>query len=407
MQKILIRFLFFFLTIFLTGFNSYSQNWANNLRSQQLSKGDLDFYDYQNAFYQDYPKDIVKDGYKLVNNQNEKIPYWKLFKRWEWQMESRVDKQTGNFPIKSASQVLQEFNQQGSQIQSQPINGGGSWSNTGPSSSYSGYSGTGRLNCVTFHPSDINTFWVGSPSGGVWKTTNGGTNWFALTDDNDVLGVSTIALHPNYSTNQTLFIGTGDRDGGSMWSLGGGQSNDNNGIGILKSTDDGNTWTSTGLTFTTNQKVSVNEILIDPNNASIMIAATSQGIYKSSDGGVSWALKSNSLEFVDMDFKPGSFSTMYASTSSWSNSKIYKSTDSGENWTEVLSVSGRRIQLAVSPNNASIVYALAANDNRGLDGVYKSTNSGSTFSKIFNGTNTTGLLDYYCDGSGTNEGQGS
>ena len=236
MQKILIRFLFFFLTIFLTGFNSYSQNWVNNLRSQQLSKGDLNFYDFQNAFYQDNPKDIVKDGYKLVNNQNEKIPYWKLFKRWEWQMESRVDKQTGNFPIKSASQVLQEFNQQRSQIQSTPINGGGSWSNTGPSSNYSGYSGTGRLNCVTFHPSDINTFWVGSPSGGVWKTTNGGTNWFALTDDNDVLGVSTIALHPNYTTNQTLFIGTGDRDGGSMWTLGGGQSNDNNGIGILKST---------------------------------------------------------------------------------------------------------------------------------------------------------------------------
>ena len=97
MLTIFIRFLFFFLTIFLTGFNSYSQNWANNLRLQQLSKGDLDFYDYQNAFYQDYPKDIVKDGYKLVNNQNEKIPYWKLFKRWEWQMESRVDKQTGNF----------------------------------------------------------------------------------------------------------------------------------------------------------------------------------------------------------------------------------------------------------------------------------------------------------------------
>ena len=73
MQKFLIRFLFFFLTIFLTGFISYSQNWANNLSSQQLSKGDLDFYDYQNAFYQDYPKDVVKDGYKLFNNQNEKI----------------------------------------------------------------------------------------------------------------------------------------------------------------------------------------------------------------------------------------------------------------------------------------------------------------------------------------------
>ena len=416
MKKFLVRFLFSLSTIFLTGFISYSQNWANNLRSQQLSKGDLDFYDFQNAFYQEYPKDIVKDGYKLVNNKNEKIPYWKQFKRWEWQMESRVDKQTGNFPDKSASQVLQEFNQQGSQIQPQSINGGGSWSNTGPSGNYSGYSGTGRLNCVTFHPSDANTFWVGSPSGGVWKTTNGGTNWFALTDDNDVLGVSTIALHPNYTTNQTLFIGTGDRDGGSIWTLGGGQSNDNNGIGILKSTDDGNTWAATGLSFTTDQKVIINEILIDPNNASIMVAATSEGIYKSSDAGVNWVLNTiDNFNYIDLDFKPGDFSTIYASTKEyWNDSKIYKSTDSGDNWSEVLSVTGGRIQLAVSANNPSIVYALAANNSRGLKGIYKSINSGNLFSIVYAGSDDDslinninhGLLNYFCDGSGSNEGQG-
>jgi len=406
MKNLTIKKITFLILSLCTFLSNYSQTWQNNLPAQKVANGTVDFYDYQNAFYQEYPSDVVADGYKTINNQRVKIPYWKIFKRWEWFNESRIDKQSGAFPSKGPSQVLLEYNQQNFQSRS-PINGGGNWTSSGPTTNNSGYSGTGRLNCVTFHPSDVNTFWVGAPAGGVWKTTNGGANWTVLTDDNDVLGVSTIALHPNYINNQTLFIGTGDRDGGSIWTLGGGQSNDNNGIGILKSTDDGNTWTATGLSFTTDQKVIINEILIDPNNASIMVAATSEGIYKSSDDGVSWTLKTNNLKFVDMAFKPGSFSTIYASTSSWSDSKIYKSTDKGDNWSEVHSVTGRRIQLAVSSNNASIVYALAANDTEGLEGVYKSTNSGSTFSKIFSGTNTTGLLDYYCDGSGSNEGQGS
>jgi len=248
-------------------------------------------------------------------------------------METRVDKQSGNFPKKSALKVLNEFNQQRT-----AINWRGNWTSLGPSSSWSGYYGIGRLNCVTYHPYNNNIFWVGAPAGGVWKTPDVGNNWSVSTDDNDVLGVSTIAIHPNYSSNQTIFIGTGDRDGGSMWSLGGGQYNDNNSIGILKSTDGVQTWNTTGLTFTTDQKRTVNEILINPNNSQIMFAATYVGIYKSVDGGNSWSVKKSSNDFVDMDFKPGSYSTLYASTTSWGNSKIFKSDDDSENWTEVLSL---------------------------------------------------------------------
>ena len=392
----------FIILISLSSFFSYNaQNWTQNLPQRKLNSGTLNFYDIQNAFYSEFPKDSFPNGTKVVRNNIQKIPEWKLFKRWEWQMETRVDKQSGDFPTKSASQVLNEFNQQRT-----AINGGGNWTSLGPSSSWSGYYGTGRLNCVTFHPNNNNIFWVGSPSGGLWKTTDGGVNWTVSTDDNDVLGVSTIALDPNYINNNTIYIGTGDRDGGSMWSLGGGQFNDNNSIGILKSTDDGQTWNTTGLTFTTDQKRTVNEILINPNNSQIMFAATSVGIYKSADGGNNWTVKTSSNDFVDMDFKPGSFSTLYASTTSWGNSKIFKSDDDGENWTEVLSVAGRRIQIAVTPNNSNIVYAVAANPSKGLEGIYKSTNSGSTFNNIFSGANAS-MLGYNCDGSGDNTGQGA
>ena len=97
MQKILIRLLFFFFTIFLTGFISYSQDWTSNLPQRKVRNNTLNFKDFQKAFYKEYPKDEVKGG--VIDNGfgEEKIPGWKVFKRWEWFMESRVDKQSGNF----------------------------------------------------------------------------------------------------------------------------------------------------------------------------------------------------------------------------------------------------------------------------------------------------------------------
>ena len=382
-----------------------AQNWIENLPDRKVSNNNLNFNDFQKAFYTTYPKDIITDGTINQGGSDIKIAGWKLFKRWEWFMETRVDKRTGEFPEKSALQILNEHNQQNPQSRA-AINGGGSWSSAGPSSSWSGYYGTGRLNCIAFHPNDNNTFWTGAPGGGLWKTTDGGSNWSVSTDDNDVLGVSAIALHPDYVNNNTIFIGTGDRDGGSLWSIGGGQGNDNNGIGVLKSTDGGNTWISTGLSFTTNQKITINEIKINLNNNLIMLAATSSGIYKTIDGGNSWSIKTATYNFVDMDLKPNDASIVYASTTSWGDSKIFKSNDSGDSWNEVLSVTGRRIQLAVSANNPNIVYAAAANSIKGLEAIYKSTNSGTTFTSVFSGSSSS-MLGYYCDGSGDNKGQGA
>ena len=73
-------------------------------------------------------------------------------------MESRIDKVTGEFPIRLAMEVVKDYNTQNNIQQKSPLNGGGNWINAGPSSSWSGYSGVGRLNCISFHPSDNNTF---------------------------------------------------------------------------------------------------------------------------------------------------------------------------------------------------------------------------------------------------------
>ena len=105
---------------------------------------------------------------------------------------------------------------------------------------------------------------------------------------------------------------------------------------------------------------------------------------------------------------------MHLHPNSMGTSSIYKSTDGGDSWCtltglllgcSVHDVTGRRIQLAVSNDDPNIVYAVAANSSSGLEGIYKSTNSGASFSSVFTGSDGS-LLGYRCDATGANEGQG-
>ena len=97
--------------------------------------------------------------------------------------------------------------------------------------------GNGRVNCIAFDPFDSEIIWIGSPAGGLWKSTDGGSNWTTNTDDLPVIGVSHIAIDPNNS--QIMYIVTGDAYASDTYS-----------IGILKSIDGGNTWNTTGLSYT-------------------------------------------------------------------------------------------------------------------------------------------------------------
>ena len=89
--------------------------------------------------------------------------------------------------------------------------------------------GNGRINCIAFDPFDKDIMWVGSPGGGLWKTTDGGQTWSTNTDNLPVIGVSYIAINPN--NPQEMYITTGDAHASDTYS-----------IGILKSTDGGATW---------------------------------------------------------------------------------------------------------------------------------------------------------------------
>lgn len=186
------------------------------------------------------------------------------------------------------------------------------WTSLGTNTSLGGYAGIGRINCIAFHPTDVNTFSVRSPAGGIWKTINGGINWTILNNNQAVLGVSDIAV--DYTNTNILYIATGDRDGGSMWTLSGGQSADNASIGVLKSIDGGATWSATGLSYTAAEGKKLYCLLIHPTNPQILFASTTDGIYKTTNGGTTWVQKANNLfRCWRLAFKPGNPEVIYRS----------------------------------------------------------------------------------------------
>jgi len=195
---------------------------------------------------------------------------WKVFKRWEYMMQSRINPD-GSIPapdatINAYSSFLSQ-NTAPSRSESQI----GSWQSFGPSTipapGPAGYLGLGRLNTIAFHPTDPNKLYVGAPSGGFWYTSDGGLNWSTTTDTMPTLGVSAIIV--DYSNTNTILIGTGDRDAG-----------DAPGLGVYKSTNGGLTWapSKNGMGNTT-----VGHMIQHPGNPLIMLAATSSGVCRSTD----------------------------------------------------------------------------------------------------------------------------
>jgi photosystem II stability/assembly factor-like uncharacterized protein len=384
MKKNLLRSI---LLIICFSYTALAQQWIKNLPAGK-AKEDLTFYDYQNAFYSYWAPYNVENGWYYVNGVKKKAFGWKHFKRWEYAMLGEIDPATGMFPNKTAQKAYEEYL---SSNPAPPTVQSANWSCLGTNSSDGGYSGIGRVSCIAFHPSNPSIYWVGVNAGGLWQTTDNGASWTCLTDNNAVLAVSDIIIPSDFSVSNTIYIATGDRD-----------ASDNNSIGVLKSTDGGATWNTTGLTFPISAGDLISRMLVDPNNNQVIIASTTNGVYKTTNGGTTWNTQLTSTYFIDIEYMPGNFNTLYGSTQ---YGEIYVSTNGGSSWTQAFTDgSAYRIELAVSPNQPSWVYAVAAGSDDGLYGVYKSTDNGASYSQVFSGT-TTNMLGYEEDGSGSG-GQG-
>ena len=153
---------------------------------------------------------------------------WKPFKRWEWWTERHINPDGSYQPADNTYQEYKKYLAKYSNAK----DFNGDWENLGPMNVPSkGYEGLGRVNAIAFHPTDPDIVYIGAPAGGCWKYDAGTQEWFSTTDELPTLGVSSIVVDWNDPDN--VLIGTGDRDAG-----------DAAGMGIFKSSDGGITWES-------------------------------------------------------------------------------------------------------------------------------------------------------------------
>ena len=311
---------------------------------------------------------------------------YKPMKRWEYRWENRID-QNGNFP--AAGYKTKTFNSyvRNQEVQTRDVND--PWVGLGPNSNTSGYAGTGRVMSIGWHPTNDDIIYVGSAGGGLWKTTNGGTSWFPKTDEIDAMGISAILIDPN-NTN-TIYIGTGDCDG-----------SDNYSIGVLKSTDGGDTWSTTGLDWNSTSTRKIYNMVFDPDNSNTILLASTNGIYRTTNAGTSWT-QEISGSYRDIEIKPSVNSDTYYATTS---DDVYRSTDNGDTWTNIYTVSGaNRLTIATTEDESNYLYVLASKSaNNGLLGVWRSADSGDTFTQQVSGDDIN-LLGWSSAGTDTG-GQG-
>lgn len=328
----------------------------------------INFFDIQKTFYKRYaPKTLEQ----TMEYAQEKEGGYYQFKKWEWYWKQRVWP-TGDFPQPQTLYSIYKKEKQRKYTKNaeSTLSLKPNWRNLGPTDIPSG-GGAGRVNGIHIPTGQSSIYWAASAGGGAWKSTNSGKTWECKTDELGSLGITDIATE-NGNPN-IVYLATGDGFGADTYFGALAYS-----IGLMKSTDGGNTWQETGLNYQQSNGRVLTRVIVHPENKEIIIAAGNTGIFKSTDGGKTFALKFNG-NIKDLEIKPGSAAVWYATA----GSKIYKSTDTGDKWTEMKSgIPGSigRIAIAVTPADPEAIYAVTARSNSwDFGGFYRSYDGGTTW----------------------------
>ncbi|MEL6109527.1 MAG: glycosyl hydrolase [Planctomycetota bacterium] len=262
---------------------------------------------------------------------------------------------------------------------------------------------SGRIGDVAIDQVQPNTWYVAVASGGLWKTTNAGTTFKPIFDDKPSYSMGCVSIDP--SNHHTIWLGTGENNGGRHIGFG---------DGVYVSHDGGDTWHHRGL----EKSEHVSKVLVDPRDSDVVFAASQgplwspggeRGLFKSTDGGNTWknvlsaggvgkSIDENEDSYTgvtDVVFDPRDPDVMYAATHQrhrnvWAiincgpETGIYKSTDAGETWTELTNgLPGGdmgKISLQVSPQKSNVVYATIELPGR-EGGFWRSVDFGASWEK--------------------------
>lgn len=251
---------------------------------------------------------------------------------------------------------------------------------------------SGRIADIAVHPSDQSTWYVGVGSGGVWKTSNAGTTWASIFDDEASYSIGCVTIDP--SNPNTVWVGTGENVGGRHVGFG---------DGIYRSFDGGQHWENLGL----KKSEHIGSIVIDPRDSDVVYVAAQgplwsaggdRGVFKTADGGKTWKLILSGGEFTganEVVMDPANPDHLFASlhqrfrnTAALVNggpeSGIFKSIDAGTTWRQVSNGLPEddmgKIGLAVSPHNSSTIYATIELAHQ-KGGFFRSLDGGETWEK--------------------------
>lgn len=251
---------------------------------------------------------------------------------------------------------------------------------------------SGRVGGFAVDPNNPTRYYVAVSSGGVWKTTNAGTTWTPIFDNEASYSIGAIALDPKNPL--VVWVGTGENNS---------QRSVAYGSGLYKSEDGGRSWRNVGLKTSEH----IGRIAIDPKDSNIVYVASQgplwgpggeRGLFKTTDGGKTWKAIlsiSENTGVTDVVIDPNDPNTLYCASYQrrrhrWTlinggpESAIYKSTDAGATWnklrTGLPTVELGRVGLAISPVDSNVIYAtVEAADRRG--GIFRSSDRGGTWER--------------------------
>lgn len=252
---------------------------------------------------------------------------------------------------------------------------------------------SGRIADIVIVPDDPATWYVAVGSGGVWKTENAGTTWTSLFDGQGSYSIGTLALDP--SDPSRIWVGTGENNGGRHIGFG---------DGIYRSNDGGKTWTNMGLA----KSEHISRIIVHPDDPDTVWVASQgplwssggeRGVYKTTDGGKTWTNVLASGPWTgatDLLIDPRNPDRLYAAM--WQHQRtvaayvgggpesgLWKSEDGGETWEELKTGLPKgnmgKIGLAISPMQPDVVYAAIETDRR-QGGVWRSTDRGASWTRM-------------------------
>ncbi|MBU1012467.1 MAG: hypothetical protein KKG99_05635 [Bacteroidetes bacterium] len=266
---------------------------------------------------------------------------------------------------------------------------------------------SGRVTAIDVIKNQPGVIYIGSASGGVWKSTSGGVQWEPLFQDQDFASIGAITIDQNIP--DIIWVGTGE---------GNPRNSQSSGNGVYKSIDAGKTWKYIGLENTRN----IHRIILDPTNSDIVYVGAQgsawgpsedRGVFKSTDGGKTWMKilfvndRTGIGEFIMDPFNPKKlFAAMWEFArdpwffkSGGEGSGLYVSLDAGENWKRLDESNGLpkgelgKIGLAMSAHNSKVVYALVESKKNAL---YRSDDGGNKFIEVAN-KNIGGRPFYYAE----------